>query len=95
MLISPSLPDAERSVFRRSAPPERRAANRRRKRKQLQRQKAGLRRCQLWLSDRAVEGLVAQLIATGRLTDEQAHDHRKLEDGIAQLLEAQGLSWTR
>jgi hypothetical protein len=38
------------------APPEkRRAADRKRKRRQVQRERQGLRRCQLWLSDHAHE----------------------------------------
>jgi hypothetical protein len=92
-MISPSLPDVERSVFRRSAPPERRAANRRRKRKQLEREKAGLRRCTLWVSNRALEGIVRQFTSTGVLGDAEAQDHSSIERALTALLEKQGLSW--
>jgi hypothetical protein len=75
------------------APPERRARDRLRKAKQRKRRNAGLCRCQLWLTERALEGLTRQLTITGRLTNKQAADHAKLEAAIAALLEQQGLSW--
>jgi hypothetical protein len=60
------------------APPAKRRADRTRKRRQLRREKLGLHRCQLWLTDRALEGLIAQLVATGKLTDKAANDHRNI-----------------
>jgi hypothetical protein len=74
------------------APPERRAADRRRKTRQLERRRKGLRRCTLWISDHALEGLITQLVTTGKLTDRQASHHAKLESAIADLLEEQGRS---
>jgi hypothetical protein len=71
----------------------RRLADRKRKRKQLERRKLGLHRCSLWLPAISIEGLIAQLIATGRLTDEQALDHRKFEEALALQLAAQGRRW--
>jgi hypothetical protein len=68
------------------APPEKRAADRRRKTRQLDRRRRGLRRCELWISDRAIEGLIRQLTITGKLTDRQASHHGKLEGAIAALL---------
>jgi hypothetical protein len=76
------------------APPAKRRADRTRKRRQLRREKLGLHRCQLWLTDRALEGLITQLVATGKLTDKAANDHRNIETAIAALLEAQGRRWT-
>jgi hypothetical protein len=75
------------------APPERRARARERKTRQLERRRKGLRRCQLWLTERALEGLIRQLTITGRLTNKQAADHAKLETALAAQLEQQGLSW--
>jgi hypothetical protein len=75
------------------APPARRARNRRLKRKQREREKLGLHRVELWLSRRALEGLVSQLVHDGQLTDAQALDHKKLECAIAQGLEQQGRTW--
>ena len=72
---------------------ERRRVDLARKHRQLDRERAGLRRYQLWLSDRAVEGLITQLIITGELTDEQAYDHHKLEAALTTAFERQGLVW--
>ena len=72
---------------------ERRRVDLARKHRQLDRERAGLRRYQLWLSDRAVEGLIKQLIITGELSDEQAYDHRKLEAALTTAFERQGLVW--
>jgi hypothetical protein len=74
---------------------ERRRVDLVRKRRQLDRERAGLRRVQIWLSNRALEGLVTQLVRTEKLTDQSAADHRKLETALAALLEQQGLSWVR
>jgi hypothetical protein len=73
----------------------RRLADRKRKRRSLQRRKAGLRRCQVWISDIALEGLITQLVATNKLSDKAANDHCTVEAAIAQLLERQGREWAR
>jgi len=74
---------------------ERRADDRRRKRRQLKREKLGLYRCELWLTTRAVEGLIQQLISTRQLTDEQALSHRNVEKALTALIEAQGERWAQ
>jgi hypothetical protein len=75
------------------APPQKRAANRRDKRRQRAREKQDLHRTVLWLSGRAVAGLIQQLVHNGQLSDEQAHDYRNVERALAQALEAQGRNW--
>jgi len=55
-----------------------------------QRRKNGLHRCQLWLSGRAIEGLMNQLLATGRLSEQDALDFRRFEIEFARLAEEQG-----
>jgi hypothetical protein len=77
------------------APPARRLADRRRKAKSRARRKGGLRRYQLWISDRAAEGLINQFIVTGQLSDRDAMNHRKLEAALAALIEKQGEHWAR
>jgi hypothetical protein len=59
------------------------------------RRKTGARCYRLELSDRAAEGIVDMLISTGLVTEREAQNHRRLESAIAQLLEAQGISWSR
>jgi hypothetical protein len=73
----------------------RRADDRRRKNLQLDREKLGLRRCTLWISDAALAGIITQLVMTGQLSDEQAMDHHKLEAALAALIEKQGAHWAR
>jgi hypothetical protein len=73
---------------------ERRRVDLARKHLQLSRERAGLCRVQIWLSNRALEGLVAMFIRGGKLTDATATDHRQLEAAIAQELEQQGARWT-
>ena len=77
------------------APPKKRAANRRLKRRQRAREKAGLRRCELWVSDRALEGIIRQFVVTNQLTDTQAHDHHNVEKALAAHIERQGGEWAR
>src|SRR6516162_9264911 len=60
----------------------RRAADLTRKRRQLERERLGLHRCELWISARAIEGLIAQLVATGKLTDKAADNYRNVETAI-------------
>jgi len=74
---------------------ERRAADRRYQRDCRARRKAGLRRCQLWLSGRALEGIVTMLVATGKLSEAESANDVKLDAALAALLEAQGMSWVR
>jgi len=74
---------------------ERRADDRRRKRLQLKRENQDLHRVELWLSGRAIAGVTRQLIYEGRLTDEQALDHRNFEIALAALVEKQGAHWAR
>ena len=78
------------------APPERRAADRKRKRRQLAREKQDLHRVELWLPAIVIEGLSRQLIMDGLLTDERALDPRQFEAALTCLLTAQGkLFWAR
>jgi hypothetical protein len=76
------------------APPARRARDRRLKRRQRARERQDLHRVELWLSGRALGGLIAMLIRTGKLTDQAAADRIKLDAALAALLEQQGLTWT-
>jgi len=77
------------------APPSKQSAAARRQLRYRRRRKNKARCYRLDLSDHAVEGLIDQLVATGKLTDREARNHRRLEIVIAQLLEAQGLNWAR
>lgn len=87
------------------APPQRRrkhkpiavlrADARRRKTRQLEREKRGLHRCVLWVSGRAIEGLIRQFMFEGRLTDKAALDHHNFETALAALIEKQGAHWSR
>jgi hypothetical protein len=75
------------------APPQRRAADRKRKRRQLVREKQDLHRVELWLTGHALAGLIRQLIITQALTDKAANNHRSVENAIGKQLEQQGLTW--
>jgi hypothetical protein len=77
------------------APPQRRAANRRRKANERQRRRKGLRRCELWLTDRAVEGLLMQLITDHKISERTACDFRHFETALARALIDQGERWRR
>jgi hypothetical protein len=57
------------------------------------RRRAGIRVYPLPLTDRAVSGLVTQLVASGRLTEATAADHACFLAALACLLEAQGTEW--
>jgi len=73
------------------APPEkRRRKNRAYQRASRARRKAGLHRCQLYISGRAYEGLIGQLILMGQLTDSEALDHRRFEAALTAMIEYQG-----
>jgi hypothetical protein len=58
------------------APPARRLADRRRKRRQLSREKLGLHRVELWLPSDVIAGLTRQMIVDRKITDEAALDPR-------------------
>jgi hypothetical protein len=92
MLAPPARRAATRQAKRRLTS-ARRLADRARKRLELRRRKLGLHRCVLWLPAISIEGLAAQLIATGRLTDEQALDFREVEKALAHQLAEQGRRW--
>jgi hypothetical protein len=87
------------------APPERhrkrkpiaarRAADRKRKRRQLAREKQDLHRLELWVTSSALEGLITQLVLTKQLSDRQSLDRHNVDAAIACLLEAQGRRWAR
>jgi hypothetical protein len=77
------------------APLQRRAANRRRKAKERQRRRKGLRRCELWLTDRAVEGLLTQLITDRKLSERTASDFRHFETALARTLNELRDEWRR
>jgi len=59
------------------------------------RRKKDLHRVALYISGRAYEGLIRQLILMGQLTDNEANDHRRFEAALAALNEAQGRKWAR
>jgi len=82
---------------RRRKTKERRAADRCRKAKERALKKKNIRLYTLPLSDRAVEGLIAQWIATGQISDEQALrlDRRAIERLLAVGIEHQGIRWLR
>jgi len=83
-----------------SAPPrrprrERRTAAARRKRAERARHKAGFHHYSMWLSDRAVEGLILKCVLEGRLTESQAMQPKMVEQALAALLEEEGSGWAR
>jgi hypothetical protein len=61
-----------------------------RQRKLRQRRKSGMHYYGLWLSDRAVEGLIMRLVLDGRLSEAQAMRPKLVEQALAQLLEEEG-----
>jgi hypothetical protein len=72
---------------------ERRAYDRARKALQHRRARLNLHRVKMWLPGDAVAGLIRQMIVDGRLTDEQALDHRNVEAALTRLLTEQGARW--
>jgi hypothetical protein len=60
-----------------------------------QRRREGVHVYRLELADRATEGLIEMMVASGQLSEAEAHDHRRVEAELARLLEAQGERWTR
>jgi hypothetical protein len=61
-----------------------------RQRKLRARRKAGQHCYTMWISDRAVDGLIMKLVLEGRLTEEQAMRPRLVAQALAQLLEEEG-----
>src|SRR5262249_43473296 len=59
----------------------------RRQAKVRARRKAGQHHYGMWISDRAVEGLIVKLILEGRLTEAQALRPRQVTQALAALLE--------
>jgi hypothetical protein len=49
----------------------------------------------MWLSDRAVEGLILKCVLEGRLTESQAMQPKMVEQALAALLEEEGSGWAR
>ena len=66
-----------------------------RQRKVRANRKAGQHHYGLWISDRAVEGLIMRLILEQRLTGSQALRPRLVTQALAQLLEEEGHRWAR
>src|SRR5262249_11742603 len=69
------------------------AQQRRRSRRWRRRRKERVRVYRLPLTDKAVEGLMTQLIVSGRLSARAAADHNCFLTALTQLLEQQGASW--
>ena len=77
------------------APPARRAQTRARQARHRARQRDGVRIYRLPLRDNWVEGLITQMVLTGRLSESQAFNHQRVEAELAKLLEEQGERWSR
>jgi len=69
------------------------AKQRARTRRKRARRRANVRVYPLPLSDRAVAGLMTQLIASGHLTEATATDRACFLAALARLLEEQGTEW--
>ena len=69
------------------------AARRQAKRRALH--KKGIHIHHLPLRDICVEGLITQMVTTGRLTEAEAFDDRRVDAELARLLEEQGSQWSR
>jgi len=67
----------------------------RRKRAERARHKAGFHHYGMWISDRAVDGLILKCVLEGRLTEAQAMQPKQVEQALAALLEEEGLRWAR
>jgi hypothetical protein len=67
----------------------------RRKREQRAKHDAGFHHYGMWISDRAVEGLIMHLVLEGRLTEAQALQPKLVEQALATLLEEEGHRWAR
>jgi hypothetical protein len=67
----------------------------RRQRKVRANRKRGFHHYGMWISDRAVEGLIMRLVLERRLTEAQALRPRLVALAIAQLLEEEGQRWAR
>ena len=60
-----------------------------------ERRRNGIRVHHLPLREAALEGLIAMMISTARLTETEACDDRRVDAELAKLLEEQGERWTR
>ena len=67
----------------------------RRKRKERAQHKAGFHYYGMWISDRAVCGLILKCIQEQRLTPEQATYPHHVKRAILELLEEEGNAWAR
>jgi len=61
-----------------------------RQRKLRANRKAGRHCYRMWISDRAVDGLIMKLVLEGRLSETQAMQPRLVALALAQLLEEEG-----
>ena len=59
------------------------------------RRRNGVHVYRLELADRSVEGLLAMMIASGRLSEREALQHQRVEAELARLLQEQGERWSR
>lgn len=66
-----------------------------RSRRSKRRRRLGLRVWPLEISDVAMEGLIAQAVHTGRLSDAETLDERAVIRELGRMLEDQGRRWTR
>jgi hypothetical protein len=57
--------------------------------------KKGIHIHHLPLRDICVEGLITQMVTTGRLTEAEAFDDQRVDAELARLLEEQGERWVR
>jgi hypothetical protein len=70
-------------------------ARRERSRQSKRRRREG-RRCWMFeISDRSMEGLIQQAVATGRLSEAEADDDACVRRALGQMLDDQGLRWLR
>jgi hypothetical protein len=69
------------------------AKQRARTQRKRARRRAGIRVYPLPLTDRAISGLMQQLIASGHLTEATAADRTGFLAALARLLEEQGTEW--
>jgi len=82
-------------MLRRSDTPKHVLARRERSRQSKRRRREGRRCWSLEISDKAMEGLIAQAVYLGKLSDAEATDDHAVARVLAALLEAQGMKWAR
>ena len=71
------------------------AQQRRRSRRWRRRRRERVRVYTLLLTDRAIEGLMAQLVRSGRLSQRTVVDQNCFLTALTQLLEEQGTHWAK